>query len=137
MLAERAATLNAQVHAPRLASRAARRSASSSLPRPPVARIGPWTGTGSSGYLLFVWSVGRLQLVEQPGEPPQVGAEIEDGERRYRVTKIAPSPLPGDARRCAYLLPVLSAHSSGSLWTSFSSAYLSTSGLIFAGSGNA
>lgn len=28
-----------------------------------------------------------------------------DGEQRYRVTKVAPSPLPGDRRSCAYLLP--------------------------------
>jgi len=32
-------------------------------------------------------------------------AFIEDGERRYRITKIAASPLPGDKRPCAYLLP--------------------------------
>ena len=75
-----------------------------SLVRPSLGSA-PWTGTGQRGYLLFVWSVAGYELVEQPGEPPQVGAEIEDGERRYRVTKIAPSPLPGDARRCAYLLP--------------------------------
>ena len=36
---------------------------------------------------------------------PEVGSEIEDGERRFRVTKIALSPLPGDRRSCAYLLP--------------------------------
>ncbi|MBA2643641.1 MAG: hypothetical protein H0U82_12055 [Actinobacteria bacterium] len=60
---------------------------------------------GRSGFLLFVWSTTGYSLVEQPGEPPQVGAEIEDGERRYRVTKVAPSPLPGDSRVCAYLLP--------------------------------
>jgi hypothetical protein len=34
-----------------------------------------------------------------------VGSEVEDRERRFRVTKIAPSPLPGDGRVCAYLLP--------------------------------
>ncbi len=62
-------------------------------------------GNGKGSYLLFVWSPAGYSLVEQPGEPPQVGAEIEDGTRRYRVTKIAPSPLPGDQRACAYLLP--------------------------------
>jgi flavin reductase (DIM6/NTAB) family NADH-FMN oxidoreductase RutF len=30
---------------------------------------------------------------------------LAEGERRYRVTKVAASPLPGDPRRCAYLLP--------------------------------
>jgi hypothetical protein len=37
---------------------------------------------------------------------PAVGEEVEEGEGRLRVTKVAPSPLPGDLRRCAYLQPV-------------------------------
>jgi hypothetical protein len=60
---------------------------------------------GRGGYLVFVWSTGGYTLEERSGEPPQVGAQVEDGERRFRVVKIAPSPLPGDARPCAYLLP--------------------------------
>jgi hypothetical protein len=60
---------------------------------------------GTGGYLLFVWSPAGYRLVEQQGEPPLVGTEVEDGERRYRVAKVAPSPLPGDARPCLYLLP--------------------------------
>ena len=62
-------------------------------------------GNGQRGYLLFVWSTAGYRLVEQAGEPPKVGSEIEDSERRYRVVKITTSPLPGDARPCAYLLP--------------------------------
>jgi flavin reductase (DIM6/NTAB) family NADH-FMN oxidoreductase RutF len=31
---------------------------------------------------------------------------VREGEHRYRVAKVAPSPLPGDPRACAYLLPV-------------------------------
>jgi hypothetical protein len=60
---------------------------------------------GKVGYLLFVWSPAGYTLVEQPGDPPVVGTEIEDGQRRYRIAKIAPSPLPNDSRPCAYLLP--------------------------------
>ena len=60
-------------------------------------------GTGS--YLVFVWSTTGYRLEPRSGEPPSVGAEIEDGDRLFRVAKIAPSPLPGDQRRCAYLLP--------------------------------
>lgn len=60
---------------------------------------------GRGGYLVFVWSPSGYTLEERTGEPPQVGAEVEDGNRRFHVTKIAPSPLPGDRRRCAYLLP--------------------------------
>ena len=60
---------------------------------------------GRRGYLVFVWSPAGYRLHERSGELPEVGAEVEDGERRFRVTKIAPSPLPGDRRSCAYLLP--------------------------------
>ncbi len=59
------------------------------------------TGT----YLLFVWKPSGYELHEREGEPPAVGAEVEEDEVRMTVTKIAPSPLPGDARRCAYLQP--------------------------------
>lgn len=62
-------------------------------------------GNGRGGYLVFVWSPAGYRLEERQGEPPPAGAEVEDGERRFRVTKIAPSPLPGDRRICAYLLP--------------------------------
>jgi len=60
---------------------------------------------GRSGYLFFVWAPTGYTLVERTGEPPRPGTEVEDGERRYLVAKIAPSPLPGDRRPCAYLLP--------------------------------
>jgi flavin reductase (DIM6/NTAB) family NADH-FMN oxidoreductase RutF len=30
---------------------------------------------------------------------------VDEGDRRHRVTKVASSPLPGDDRACAYLLP--------------------------------
>ncbi len=62
-------------------------------------------GNGRGGYLLFVWAPSGYTLEERQGDPPPVGAEVEDGERRFRVTKIATSPLPGDRRPCAYLLP--------------------------------
>jgi len=35
---------------------------------------------------------------------PTVGAEVEHDGELLRVSKIAPSPLPGDKRPCAYLL---------------------------------
>jgi hypothetical protein len=57
-------------------------------------------------YLLFVWSPQGYELREQDGDLPEPGAEVEAGERRLRVTKIAPSPLPGDTRLCAYSLGV-------------------------------
>jgi hypothetical protein len=58
------------------------------------------------GHLLFVWKPSGYELLEQDGELPALGAEIELEGERLRVTKIAPSPLPGDKRQCAYLLGV-------------------------------
>ena len=56
------------------------------------------------GYLLFVWKPTGYVLEERDGEPPDVGSEVElDGGARERVSKVGPSPLPGDARPCVYL----------------------------------
>jgi hypothetical protein len=60
---------------------------------------------GSNGrrrYLLFVWSPNGYLLREAEGEPPPVGHEFEDEGRALVVTKVGPSPLPGDRRPCAY-----------------------------------
>lgn len=59
---------------------------------------------GGRQYLLFVWTPAGYRLEEREGQPPAPGAEIEVGDRRERVTKIGPSPLPGDSRPCAYLI---------------------------------
>lgn len=55
-------------------------------------------------HLLFVWKPSGYELVERDGEPPPVGHEIEVEGRAERVTKVGPSPLPGDGRPCAYLI---------------------------------
>ncbi len=57
----------------------------------------------SEGHLLFVWKPSGYELREQGGDPPAVGSEVEQDGQRLLVTKIAPSPLPGDKRLCAYL----------------------------------
>jgi hypothetical protein len=57
-------------------------------------------------HLRFVWTANGYELRERDGEAPGVGEEVEEDEKRLRVTKVAPSPLPGDVRRCAYLHPV-------------------------------
>ena len=59
---------------------------------------------GDGKYLLFVWKPTGYELRERDGEPPAIGTEVEEEDGRYRVTKLAPSPLPGDSRTCAYLL---------------------------------
>ena len=55
-----------------------------------------------NGHLLFVWTPSGYQLSEREGDPPAVGEEIEVDDRRLWITKLAPSPLPGDNRICAY-----------------------------------
>jgi hypothetical protein len=57
-------------------------------------------------HLRFVWTANGYELREREGDVPGLGEEVEEGEERLRVTKVAPSPLPGDPRRCAYLQPV-------------------------------
>ena len=60
----------------------------------------------SGKYLLFVWRPSGYELREVDGEVPAVGAEVEQDAQKLRVTKVAPSPLPGDSRLCAYLQAV-------------------------------
>lgn len=57
---------------------------------------------GSPGHLLFVWSSAGWTLQERPGDPPAVGSTVEDGEVVLQISKVGPSPYPGDRRRCAY-----------------------------------
>lgn len=59
-----------------------------------------------TAHLLFVWKPSGYELRERDGDVPAPGSEIEEDNVRLRVTKVAPSPLPGDERRCAYLQPV-------------------------------
>ena len=56
-----------------------------------------------NGYLLFVWRPSGYELREAAGEVPSVGSEVEQDDVKMRVVKVAPSPLPGDSRPCAYL----------------------------------
>lgn len=56
-------------------------------------------------YLVFVWRPSGYELREREGEPPAVGERIDEDSTAMTVTKVAPSPLPGDVRRCAYLQP--------------------------------
>jgi hypothetical protein len=57
-------------------------------------------------HLLFIWKTTGYELREADGDPPAVGSEIEADAVTQRVTKVAPSPLPGDDRPCAYLQAV-------------------------------
>jgi len=57
-------------------------------------------------HLRFVWKATGYELREREGEAPSVGQQVEEDDERLFVTKVAPSPLPGDTRRCAYLQPL-------------------------------
>ena len=57
-------------------------------------------------HLVFVWKPSGYELRERDGDAPPVGDEVEEDGKRMRVTKVAPSPLPRDDRRCAYVQPV-------------------------------
>ena len=60
-------------------------------------------------HLVFVWKATGYELRERDGELPGVGSVVDlDDGLRQEVNRIAPSPLPGDERRCAYLQPVAS-----------------------------
>ena len=55
------------------------------------------------GHLLFVWSPTGYSLLGRAGAPPVVGEEVGVTGGVLVVTKLAPSPLPGDNRLCAFL----------------------------------
>lgn len=57
------------------------------------------------GHLVFVWKPSGYELREEAGDAPAIGAEVELDGTTLRVAKVAPSPLPGDKRACAYLVP--------------------------------
>jgi hypothetical protein len=57
----------------------------------------------SESHLVFVWKPSGYELREAAGDPPTVGSEVEQDGRLMQVTKVGPSPLPGDRRACAYL----------------------------------
>lgn len=60
-----------------------------------------WNGHSSS-HVLFLWSTNGWTLQEREGDPPAVGATVEVDDRVLRVSKVGPSPLPGDRRPCAF-----------------------------------
>jgi hypothetical protein len=61
----------------------------------------------AEGYLLFVMKPTGYELREREGDPPPVGATVEEDGSEQWISKIGASPLPGDDRRCAYLQPVV------------------------------
>jgi hypothetical protein len=74
-------------------------------PEPPESpAAAPDEEQAPDGHLLFLAEASGYVLLSGPGEPPEPGALVERGERRYHVSRVGPSPLPGDPRPCAYLI---------------------------------
>jgi hypothetical protein len=62
------------------------------------------SAVSATGHLLFIWTPTGYRLQEREGAPPAVGETIDLGEfGRQEVQKVGASPLPGDARPCAFL----------------------------------
>ena len=59
-------------------------------------------GSARRGHVIFAWSPTGYVLREREGDPPAVGTELEDDGHALVVTKLGPSPLPGDSRPCAF-----------------------------------
>jgi hypothetical protein len=57
-----------------------------------------------SGYLLFVPSSQGYRLEERDGAVPERDERVEVGGVPFVVSRVGASPLPLDARPCAYLL---------------------------------
>ena len=57
-----------------------------------------------NGYLLFVPSPQGYRLEERTGSAPERDQRVEVDGSAFVVSRIGASPLPLDARPCAYLL---------------------------------
>jgi hypothetical protein len=73
-----------------------------SEPVPPSPVVPPPSvAAPEQGWLAFVSSPHGYTLVPRPGSPPVPGDVLELDGADFRVLRYAPSPLPGDRRRCA------------------------------------
>ncbi len=59
-------------------------------------------------HLVFV-AGDRYRLEERAGAAPGAGQRVMLEDGIYEVVRVSPSPLPGDDRRCAFLVPVTAA----------------------------
>jgi hypothetical protein len=68
-----------------------------------LSSAGEESGESEPGHVLFVWNPSGYALLSRAGEPPPVGSDVGISGGSRVVTKIGPSPLPGDSRPCAFL----------------------------------
>jgi hypothetical protein len=67
-------------------------------------RVREQNGNLGQQSLLFAWSPAGYHLHELPGDPLEVGSELEADGHALVVVKVGPSPFPGDRRPCAYTI---------------------------------
>ena len=67
----------------------------------------PTERRGLDQHLLFIATSSGYLLFERVGPPPPLGSTVEVPEQPvpFGVIKVGSSPLPNDARSCAYLEP--------------------------------
>jgi hypothetical protein len=73
-----------------------------SVPTPELEAAVP-EPVSEDGWLAFVPSPRGYSLVPRPDSLPGPGSVLELDGAAFRVLRYAPSPLPGDRRRCAVL----------------------------------
>ncbi|HEX2426717.1 MAG TPA: hypothetical protein VHI53_02250 [Gaiellaceae bacterium] len=91
------ATLDGELHALRLRLQEAETAQSGTLRGPSEPE--------PAFHLRLVAQPTGYVLSESPGPPPGVGERVEADGRQFCVARVGRSPLPDDARRCAFLLP--------------------------------
>ena len=64
----------------------------------------PEPAAEDDGWLAFLPSPNGYTLVPRPDSLPVLGAVLELDGAAFRVLRYAPSPLPGDRRRCAVVV---------------------------------
>jgi hypothetical protein len=77
------------------------------LPAPQTlrpARLEEASAPEPASHLRLVPQRGGYALSEIPGPPPSAGERVEVNSQRFGVARVGRSPLPADARRCAFLL---------------------------------
>jgi hypothetical protein len=67
---------------------------------PPRAAAAPPEPGDGRGWIAFVTSSQGYAIVPQTGTAPQPGEMLELDGSAFRALRQAPSPLPGDGRRC-------------------------------------
>ena len=70
---------------------------------PEPATSPPSEPVPSTGWVAFVSSPHGYTLLDRSGALPAPGEPLDVDGVPHRVVRHAPSPLPGDARRCAFV----------------------------------